>query len=83
MEQEFCLVYTECVLHGENVDVSAIQGSNLTRPTADTPPMQDESRTMHATLADIFGIHEVRGNNCVSQIELQSDVVDVVHEVLA
>ena len=43
--------YTEWVLHGENVDVSAIQGSSLTRPTADTPPMQDESRTMHTMLA--------------------------------
>ena len=46
-------------------------------------PMQDESRTMHTMLADIFGMHEVRGNDCVSQMELQSDVVDVVHEVLA
>jgi hypothetical protein len=45
--------YTEWVLHGENVDVSAIQGSSSTRSATDTPSMQDESRTMHAMLADI------------------------------
>ena len=70
------------MLHGENVDVSAIQGSSLTQLAADTPPMQDKSRTMHVMLADIFGMHEVRGNNCVSQMELQSDVVDVVHKAV-
>ena len=45
-------------------------------------PMQDKSRPMHAMLADIFGMHEVRGNDCVSQIELQSNVVNAVHEVV-
>jgi hypothetical protein len=74
--------YTEWVLHGENVDVSTIQGSSSTRPTTDSPPMHDESRTMHAMLADIFGMHEVRGNDNISQIELQSDVADVVDEVV-
>jgi hypothetical protein len=71
--------YTEWVLHGENVDVSTIQGSSSTRSAADTPSMQDESRTMHAMLADIFDMHEVR-NDCISQMELQSDVVNAVHE---
>ena len=42
--------------------------------------MQDESRTMHDMLVDIFGMHEVRGNNYVFQMKLQSDVVDAVHE---
>jgi hypothetical protein len=42
--------------------------------------MQDKSRTMHAMLANIFGIHKVRGNNYASQIELQSDVVNAIHE---
>ena len=72
--------YTKWVLHGEKVDVYAVQGSSSTRPITDTPLMQDESRTMHAMLADIFGMHEVRGNDCVFQIELQLDVVDAVHE---
>jgi hypothetical protein len=35
---------------------------------------------MHAMLADIFGIHKVRGNDYVSQMELQSDVVNAIHE---
>ena len=35
---------------------------------------------MHAMLADVFGMHEVRENDCFSQMELQSNVVDVVHE---
>ena len=42
--------------------------------------MQDKPRTMHAMLVDIFGMHEVRGNDCVSQMELQSDAVDGIHE---
>jgi hypothetical protein len=68
------------VLHSENVDVPAFQRSSLTRPAMDTPSMYDKSRTMHAMLADIFGMHEARENDCVSQIELQSDVVNAVHE---
>jgi hypothetical protein len=42
--------------------------------------MQDESRTMHAMLVDTFGMHKVRGNDYVSQMKLQSDAVDAVHE---
>jgi hypothetical protein len=42
--------------------------------------MQDEYRTMHDMLANIFGMNEVRGNDCVSQMELQLDIVDVVHK---
>ena len=61
--------YTKWVLHGENVDVPAVRGSSLTRPAVDTPSMQDESKTMHARLANIFGMHEVKGNDCVSQMD--------------
>jgi transcription initiation factor IIF auxiliary subunit len=68
------------VLHSENVDVPAFQRSSLTRPAMDTPSMYDKSRIMHAMLADIFGMHEARENDCVFQIELQSDVVNAVHE---
>jgi hypothetical protein len=68
------------VLHSENVDVPTVQRSISTRSVADTPSMQDKSRTMHTMLADIFSMHEVRGNNCVSLMEIQSDVVNAVHE---
>ena len=44
--------YTEWVLHGEKVDVLAVQGSSSTRPAVDIAPIQDESTTMHAMSHD-------------------------------
>jgi hypothetical protein len=51
-------------------------------PAADNiEPIPDESRTMHAMLQDVFGMHDIRADDGECQVQVQAeDVLEAVEE---
>jgi hypothetical protein len=59
-----CFQYKDWIYHGEQLVRAPVEGSNLTRLTANVGAnTEDVGGNMHAMLHDLFGVHDVREDN--------------------
>jgi hypothetical protein len=72
--------YIEWIWHGKKIRahvpnrVPIVESLNST-PTADNVPIPYESRTMHAMLQDVFGMHNIRSDDVKCQVQVQAKYV--------
>jgi hypothetical protein len=64
--------YKDWIFHGKQPVRALVEGSNLTRPTADTGAnTEDMGGNMQAMLRDLFGVHDVKEDSIKPQLEAQ------------
>jgi hypothetical protein len=79
-----CIIttYKDWMYHGVRPVWGHVEGSPLNHPAADAASASSEQGgNMHAMLCDVFGMHDVKGDNCESQVILQGDEIFVDEEV--
>ena len=65
--------YEDQIYHGEKPVRVPVQCSNSNRPTVDAGASTKQCENMHIMLCDVFGMHEVREDNCEPQVMVQGD----------
>jgi hypothetical protein len=63
--------YKDWIYHGERFVYAPVEGSNSNPPAADVGASTDQGGNMHAILRDLFGMHDVREDNCKPQPGVQ------------
>jgi hypothetical protein len=56
--------YKDWIYHGERPVYAPIEGSNSNPPAANAGASTDQGGNMQAMLCDLFGMHDVREENC-------------------
>ncbi|XP_059461829.1 uncharacterized protein LOC132190807 [Corylus avellana] len=75
------LTYKDWMFHGEKPLRGHVEPSPSNRPATDAVGgSSDQSGNMHAMLRDVFGMHDIREDNCESQVVVQGDEEIVVEE---
>jgi hypothetical protein len=80
--------YTKWIWHGEKIRApvpnrvpNVVESLNPSPAADNIEPIPDESRTMHAMLQDVFGMHDIRADDGECQVEVQAeDVPEAVEE---
>jgi hypothetical protein len=70
--------YKNWIYHDERPVYASIEGSNSNPQAADAGVSIDQGGNMHAMLHDLYGMHDVREDNCKPQPRVQGDEAHLV-----
>jgi hypothetical protein len=72
--------YKDWIYYGKRHVRAPVEGFNLNRSAVDAGASIDQGGNMHTMLCDLFGMHDVREDNCELQPEVQGDEEHIVYD---
>ncbi|XP_059441766.1 uncharacterized protein LOC132174075 [Corylus avellana] len=72
--------YQQWIFHSERPVRAPVEGAHLNRSIVDAGESGEQGGNMLSLLRDLFGMHEVREDNCERQVKVEGEEEHIVHD---